>query len=103
MREACICDRTKGVEAKRGDPTSCSICGGSLEKSGGDKRPWLTAKIFKPRERVRARLKDNGEWEVFDGVEVHIFTNEQFTADYELAAQTQRLVKYDDGKQYEYH
>lgn len=64
---------------------------------------WLKERIYRPREHVRARKLENGQWEVFDGSVTYTFEDEQFKESYELAAQSQQLTKYETGKQYEYH
>jgi hypothetical protein len=65
-----------------------------------DKIEWLKSRIYAPVERVRAR-RCGSEWEVFDGVEVHTFTDEQFKQSYVLSAQT--LYENKAHGQYEYH
>jgi hypothetical protein len=62
---------------------------------------WLQHKIYSPIERVRARQLENGEWQVFDGVEVHMFDDEVFKGTYALCAQSMSAHK--ERGQYEYH
>lgn len=62
---------------------------------------WLRERIYRPRERVRARQLTNGKWEVFDGAAVHTLTDQDFRDNYELGAQSQKLVK--EHGQHEYH
>jgi hypothetical protein len=68
-----------------------------------DERLWRQYKIYSPIERVRARQLESGEWEVWDGVEIHQFSNDEFKGTYALCAQSLSETKYEDGKQYEYH
>jgi len=44
-------------------------------------------RIYRPKERVRAIRKDDGNWIVHDGVSFHLFTDEQFKDAYEISAQ----------------
>lgn len=62
---------------------------------------WLKSQIYRPKERVRARRLENGQWEVFDGLAVYTFDDGTFKDGYELAAQSQRIDK--EHGQYEYH
>jgi len=65
-----------------------------------DPRLWQEARIYRPKERVRAiRLGDT--WHVFDGVSIHEFTDRQFRDNYEIAAQT--AYGDEDSKRIEYH
>lgn len=114
----CTCDPTKGREAKKGKPGICARCNGKfharserVEKQREDELDrsqlvdaelWLQAEIFAPKERVRAIHRD-GKWYVYDGVEVHEFSEQEFKDTYEKTAQSCQVRKVGKEKRYEYN
>lgn len=63
---------------------------------------WLAERIYTPRERVRARTNDASDLiEVFDGVEIHTMSPEDFHEAYDICAQSQVYNK--PKKRHEYH
>lgn len=107
MKE-CKCAQPNPWESNSGKKTNvCKTCQGKipdLEKVQlVDAEFWLQAHIYRPKERVRAIHKD-GKYYVYDGVEVYEFTEDEFKATYELAAQSCVQRKIDKKTTvYEYH
>lgn len=113
--KACKCDPSLGREkAAKGPSGICGKCSGffgtvdptehELDRSQlVDAEIWLQAEIYIPKERIRA-IHQDGKWYVYDGVNVHEFSEENFSKTYEKAAQSCSIRKINKKeKRYEYH
>lgn len=66
-----------------------------------EQKRWLRERIYRPKERVRARQLATTDWEIFDGVTVVTVNNEYFKETYMLSACDASYNR--DNGQYEYH